>query len=186
MRRCGVDGCDRKHYAKGYCQPHYIRVLAHGHPQADKPLKCQRGKKLAWIKEHINHAGDDCLLWPWPFNGSLRPYANYEGQRIVASRLMCIFRWGPPPTPQHEAAHSCGNGDKGCMNPNHLRWATARENCLDRFKHDSMPCAKLTEPKVKAIRKIGRRKTATALSKRFGVSVSAICAVLNRKSWKHI
>ena len=25
-RVCGVRGCDRRHHAKGYCHPHYIRV----------------------------------------------------------------------------------------------------------------------------------------------------------------
>jgi hypothetical protein len=27
---CTVTGCERKHYALGYCRPHYLRVRKHG------------------------------------------------------------------------------------------------------------------------------------------------------------
>lgn len=35
---CAVDGCDRDHYGRGYCQGHLTRVRRHGDPQADRPL----------------------------------------------------------------------------------------------------------------------------------------------------
>lgn len=31
-RHCKVVGCDRKHYAKGYCVTHYRRWQRNGHP----------------------------------------------------------------------------------------------------------------------------------------------------------
>lgn len=33
-RRCYVDGCDRRHYAKDYCQLHYYRWLRYGDASA--------------------------------------------------------------------------------------------------------------------------------------------------------
>lgn len=35
-RICSVEGCDRKHFGRGYCQLHYIRVRNHGSPGATR------------------------------------------------------------------------------------------------------------------------------------------------------
>jgi hypothetical protein len=40
---CSVAGCDRPHKAKGFCAAHYKRVLAHGDPLVDVPIKKVRG-----------------------------------------------------------------------------------------------------------------------------------------------
>lgn len=42
MRTCDIDGCGRKHYARGFCGLHYQRVLAHG-----TPGEPQRRRELA-------------------------------------------------------------------------------------------------------------------------------------------
>lgn len=44
MRLCTIEGCDHKHYARGYCNLHYKRVEKNGHPGDPQPL---RGKKRA-------------------------------------------------------------------------------------------------------------------------------------------
>ena len=36
---CSVEGCNRPHKARGYCDAHYKRVLAHGDPRADVPIR---------------------------------------------------------------------------------------------------------------------------------------------------
>lgn len=36
---CAVDGCDRPVAGRGYCQPHYWRLLHHGDVQADVPIR---------------------------------------------------------------------------------------------------------------------------------------------------
>lgn len=37
-RTCSIEGCDRRHSARGYCDVHYRRVLTHGHPDAERPV----------------------------------------------------------------------------------------------------------------------------------------------------
>jgi hypothetical protein len=32
MKTCGLSGCERQHYAKGYCNPHWRRWKRDGHP----------------------------------------------------------------------------------------------------------------------------------------------------------
>lgn len=41
-RTCSVDGCDRPHKSKGYCEPHYQRWSRAGDPQADLPIGTRR------------------------------------------------------------------------------------------------------------------------------------------------
>lgn len=37
-RACSIDGCERTHWARGYCQSHYTRLLRHGDPLAHIPV----------------------------------------------------------------------------------------------------------------------------------------------------
>jgi hypothetical protein len=57
--------------------------------------------------------------------------------REAAHRAMCRLIHGNPPTPKHQAAHSCGNGRRGCVHPGHLRWATDAENRAERRAADA-------------------------------------------------
>jgi hypothetical protein len=36
---CRVEGCDRHRYARGLCKPHHSRFMAHGDPEAGKPVR---------------------------------------------------------------------------------------------------------------------------------------------------
>lgn len=83
----------------------------------------------------VGYTGDDCLLWP--FSKSNKGYGtiNHDGRNLTVSRFLCAEVNGPPPTPDHVAAHSCGRGHTGCVNPRHLRWATRTENEADKIIH---------------------------------------------------
>jgi hypothetical protein len=102
-----------------------------GHQQ----IASGRGKAYAWLAEHVSHCGDECLIWA--FNRRANGYGalGYKGKIYYAHRMMCELANGPPPTPDHEASHSCGRGHEGCVHPKHLSWKTASENHLDRRRH---------------------------------------------------
>ena len=36
--KCGIDGCGRVHYAKGYCSAHYNRMWFSGKVKVEKPI----------------------------------------------------------------------------------------------------------------------------------------------------
>jgi len=40
---CQVETCDRRAEKPGFCPAHYMRVLKHGHPQADLPIRTADG-----------------------------------------------------------------------------------------------------------------------------------------------
>lgn len=100
------------------------------------PTFAKPSRSFEWLKERASSAGEECLFWPfgrnWNGYGHLKPH----GQRTAyAHRVMCELAHGEAPSPIHVAAHSCGRGSAGCVNPNHLSWKTPRENQLDRRAH---------------------------------------------------
>jgi hypothetical protein len=132
VKVCSVIGCEGKVRSSGLCRSHYSRKLKFGDPMAGRT---PNGLPMRWLKAHVNHASDECLMWPF---GKTAGYGTigYAGQRgFLASRLMCILAHGEPPEKGQQAAHSCGRGVEGCVNPRHLRWKTHMENVLEREEH---------------------------------------------------
>lgn len=183
---CKAEGCERKSGYKGYCLKHFDRVQRNGSPEAFHP---RHRKKAAWIEAHVDYDGDDCLIWPFSVGDHGRGTAMVKGKLGSAPRLMCALAHGEPPTPQHQAAHSCGNGHLGCMHPKHLRWATPAENEADKRAHGTLRrgrainTVKLTEDDVRAIRAAVGHRIGADLARKYGVSVSCISQIRTRQSW---
>src|SRR5690606_6465223 len=121
-----------------------------------------------------SYAGDDCLKWPFGVGDHGRGIVTISGSTVSAPRAMCKSAHGEPPAPYHQAAHSCGNGHLGCMNPKHLRWATVRENELDKIIHGTVRrgsdinTAKVTAEEVIQIREMAGSVKVRLISERFG------------------
>lgn len=188
-KHCKIDGCTNKSGRKGMCQKHYRRVVTRG-SACDSSLSPKYRRRIKWIEGNASYDGDDCLKWPFSVSAHGRGTVSVNRKQIPAPRYMCILAHGDPPTPEHEAAHSCGNGHLGCMNPRHLRWATSKENERDKILHgtlrkgEQINTNKLTESQVREIRKIGRSESGVALAKRYGVNPSTISQILLRQSWR--
>lgn len=187
IRTCSVDGCNGitgvPGTARGLCGKHYLRAQKYGDPLAIS--RTSPGEKIRWIAEHVSYTGDDCLKWPFPSpkagRNAGRSKVQVNGHETHAARIMCEKAHGPAPTDRHEAAHSCGNGHEGCLNPRHLRWATSSENKLDMHKHGTHPTVKLTEADVRKIRASG--ETNEILARQFGVSPGTIRHARNGRTW---
>lgn len=89
-----------------------------------------------WIAAHRDYPHKDwCLIWPFardPREG--RAIMNFGNDRL-AHRVMCREVHGPNPIDKPQVSHLCGNGHLGCVNPNHLVWASNSENQLQRYAH---------------------------------------------------
>ena len=183
FKPCAVGGCkgDASKASRGFCRKHYHRLLKYGHPTAGPTF---HGEPMAWLQENASYAADDCLTWPY---GHRDGYACIGGS--YASRAMCKLAHGEPPTPEHEAAHSCGMGHRGCLNPRHLRWATRSENKLDTHEHGTMPrgqrqhLAKLTDGQVREIRAESGPIT-KQYAEKYGVDRGTIVKVRKGLTWQ--
>lgn len=185
---CQITECGKRCYAKGLCRAHYMRLRFHGSALAGRAMN---GKPAAWFEQHKDHIGVDCLMWPFSTDRYGYATVRYDGKMQYVSRLMCEHRHGPPPTPTHEAAHSCGRGHLACVHPQHLRWATRKENSSDCILHDTVAHgtrhgnAKLTEAIVATIRSRHGIKQCD-LAAQYGVSASVVSMARRGKSWKHV
>lgn len=142
------------------------------------------GTAYDWILANVGHQGDDCLTFPYCLpNG----YGNVSvgGKTKYAHRLMCEIIHGAPPTLQHYATHSCGNGHRGCVNPKHLRWKTPSENQLERAEHGRWTGPKLSYEQKLIIRDLQGLVSQEELALRFGVHRTAISKVIIRRSWEN-
>lgn len=185
---CAVDGCDDARRGKSeFCNAHYRRNLRHGDPLGGST---PTGEPLRFLEATVlPYAGDDCLIWPFCKNTNGYGQIWIGPTKHVTSRLVCEKVHGPPPTPEHHAAHSCGKGHFGCVNPNHLRWATVSENHRDKLRHGTQvrggdhKLAKLTVGDVREIRALRGVVPQRELADRFGVAQSRISKVQRRTVW---
>lgn len=189
---CTVAGCDRNAHhtaqgARGWCRAHYARWRKHGSPTggSTSPMAARR-----FFNEIVLHTDDDeCVIWPFHRGADGYGRIQHEGKSNQTSRLVCIAAHGEPPTPRHEAAHICGRGSDGCVNPRHLEWKTPAENQADKVRHGTAPRgersarAKLTRSDVQQIRSLHGRLSMTQLARRFGVGQPNIHAIVSRRTW---
>lgn len=184
---CSVYGCEKPMLARGYCCAHYNKWRKYGDPLRQKIAK--RGDALTWLRSLVTHDGNTCLLWPFKSRYS-NGYGSvwFNGRLSGAHRVMCILSHGEPPSPILHAAHSCGN--KMCVNPKHLRWATGPENELDKKAHgcgisgERNPRAKLTRSAVAEIRQLKGDFSQGQIAARFGVSRRLIGLIHQNIIWK--
>lgn len=56
------------------------------------------GKGIQWLRAHVQHADDACLIWPFcRHQGDGYGRLGYLGKMFLAHRLMCILVNGEPP-----------------------------------------------------------------------------------------
>lgn len=129
-----------------------------------------------WLVAHVGYAGEGCLIWPF---SAVDGYGEFGHRRKMhyAHRYMCELVHGPAPSPQHMAAHTCGNGNKGCVHPQHVQWKTWSENAYDRTAHGTQANGKrgkLTLEQAERIRALRGQKTQAEIAEMFGITRSNV------------
>lgn len=130
---------------------------------------------------------DQC--WPWlgGFSGrDKRPYFDLNGKKLLAYRLVYELVTGEAIPDGKLVRHSCDNGSEpiGCCNPHHLSLGNHEDNMRDmrnRARHG------ITHHAVRAIRKAHENGiTNIQIAKNFGISVSNVSAIINRRTFKDV
>ena len=191
--RCSVASCDRSaHFTAGgrggLCSTHYKRKLKNGDPNL---VGRRSSPAIDWVEAHVSHPGDECLIWPFHIgkDGYGRVHERRTGKLMTTSRMMCIMAHGEPESEKLQAAHSCGNGNQGCVNPRHLYWTDHTGNQADRVKHGTTNRgqrqwqAKLTEADVREIRALRGLESQASIARRYRLDQSTVSNIMRRKNW---
>ncbi len=89
--------------------------------------------------------------------------------------------------------HNCDT--RACVNPDHLRLGTHRDNMRDGVKRRRFACrkgeqnsnAKVTDAQVNEIRtRFAAGEIQTALAKEYGLSTTTMHVIVTRKRWQHL
>ena len=188
VRICSVDGCAQPGKTRGMCTAHYKRYLKHGDALGGRTSPKVAEQYIETVA--LQYAGEDCLVWPFARSSSGYGHLRRNGKHVGAHRLICELANGAPPTPKHHAAHTCGNGNLGCVNPRHLTWKTSKENNADMLVHGTRargprnPRAYLTEEQVMAIRSLRGVERGVDLARKFGTTPQNVCRIQLRTSWE--
>jgi hypothetical protein len=179
--KCSVEGCDRKHFCKGFCSPHFMRWRRHGDPCA--PVATSPGEARSFL-DVIPETGDGCLIWPFARDQNGYAKIGTKSKTSFVSRLLCARTYGERGK-EFDAAHSCGGGHLGCVSPWHLSWKTRQGNMSDTLTHGTRQ-RKLDEVQVAEIRRLAATMSKQEIADKFGVTRQAISWIVNRKGWAHV
>lgn len=182
--------CDKPLRSASLCSAHHYRLKKYGDPLATRPKRY--APAVEWFMNAMEYRGDECMLWP--FYRSPEGYARVtiDGKFVFASRYACELENGPPPSPEYQAAHSCGKGHAGCINRMHVTWKTVAENIADKWTHGTMLIgekhhqAKLTEKEVVEIRALRGKISRRQLSEMYGAGRSTIDNIIDGVTWRHV
>lgn len=184
---CSVAGCGNKVIARGWCRAHYQRWARYGDPTDGRALD---GAAQSFVTNvAVPYAQNDCLIWPFGLCKG-RGYMKVGGVTQVAHRVVCEAVYGAPPHPEMDSAHSCGN--KVCVNPKHLRWATRLENEADKLVHGTRARgerhgnSKLSTEAVQAILRMKGTAPSTKVGPMFDLHPATVRQIWRGDRWAHI
>ena len=177
-RKCAVDGCtNTAKPVSGYCNKHHIRKYRGKDPH----------KMLIKERPTIDPQTGDC----WNWNRSISKFGygltKINGRTITIHRLAYIEVNGTIPDGM-SVLHHCDN--KRCFNPDHLFIGTLLDNMRDmcekgrQARGERHGRAKLNAEAINFIRNSKHRHV--FLSKKFGVSATAIMKVRAGTRWQHV
>lgn len=194
VRICSVDGCGRKHDSRGFCTSHARRALRLGLI----PIVQPKSVLAETLRDRLYRHGWNVMpsgCWDWAAArrhgyGCLGAPGN--AGTVQAHRASYEVHVGPIPDGLF-VMHTCDNPP--CVNPDHLRLGTPRDNMADMIAKGrdnflglvvgrSGGRPKLTADAVGEIRRLAESGVPRSdLVNRFGISKSQVGKIVSSSQW---
>lgn len=189
-RLCSIDGCGQRHFGRTWCRTHYLRWKRNGDPTLVVREQAEDGEVARFYQDVVlPYKGAACLFWPFARHKGGYARMWCEGKARQVHRRLCEDVNGPPPNPDDEAAHNCGNGTLGCVTGLHLQWKTHLQNEADKLAHGTRAKGEqhvnhtLTEPEVRQIRALEGSLRQCEIAKLFRVHPATVWGIHHRRNW---
>ena len=189
MKICNIDGCENPIDARGWCRKHYKRFKRHGDPLhlERRPYSMPLEELVKYCLDNCKTTDSGCMISNATLSNKGYSQAKFQDKTIKIASLVMRHFFGPKPDGMGVLHSDICGGDRRCINLNHLRYGTNKENVTDRSRLDRQH-SKLTKNKVLEIRSLysSGNFTQRDLADRFSISQTNISDIVNRKRWKHI
>lgn len=129
--KCSVDGCDRKPKAKNLCNMHWYRRYRYGEVGSNQPIQFRHGESLHPLYKTWEGMRNRCN------NKNYKQYKDYGGRGIKVCERWNNFGnfikdMGDKPSPDYSIDRIDVNGN---YEPSNCRWATWKQQALNKRKH---------------------------------------------------
>lgn len=195
MRVCKIKECQLKHKGKGYCQKHYARFKKYGDPHF-VPENFKYGRSLEerfWSKVEKSDNKTECWNWKAATRSKKDRYGIFRigDKNYIASRVSWKLSNGKFPPKGIIVRHTCDN--PLCVNPNHLKTGTTKDNSEDMVKRDrSLRGQKHHNSKIadtdaiQIIELLNKGLYPEEISKKLNIPRTIVSSVKTGKSWAHL
>lgn len=136
---CVIEDCDREGKKRGWCAMHYERWLRHGDPSFRKRLVMVGSAESERFAARVDKSSD---CWMWTGAKTSAGYGNFttaDRRNVLAHRYAFEQEHGPIEDGS-VVLHKCDT--PACVNPNHLRRGTQKDNILDMLGKGRHPSQK--------------------------------------------
>jgi hypothetical protein len=186
--RCAWPNCLREVEFRTVCSMHYQAAQRNG---VDLP-PVRELTEFERFELHVDRSAGPLGCHPWTGHCDEDGYGVFKGS-IGARAPRYAYRWFVGPLSDKEVVrHKCDNPP--CVNPEHLLSGTNADNTrdmLDRgrgLRGSNHHRALINEAMVREIRgrHVPRRVTLRALGAEYGLTETAVHAIITRRTWSHV
>lgn len=179
---CNVKDCNTRNHGHGMCLKHYTKWRIYGDPLQGKYCMGVGGDGIAKFWSRVALTADDSRCWEWQGATTLFGYGvvTHNKEKWLTHKFSWFLVHGKRTA--NFLLHSCDNPK--CVNPNHLREGTQKDNVFDMMTRQRNYGQSLIKTDVQnVLDKLANKETAFAIHKTTGIHYHSVRAIRDGHHW---